>query len=86
MCVEMEQQGWIEAWARRIEALGLTSLVLPFIDTAQALGFLGSQALVLTQPLAAGLVGDETLEKAVTLLNDPGLLEQLRSSLSRGES
>ena len=85
MCVEMEQQGWIEAWARRIEALGLTSLVLPFIDTAQALGFLGSQALVLTQPLAAGLVGDETLEKAVTLLNDPGLLEQLRSSLSKGE-
>jgi hypothetical protein len=85
LCVEMEQQGWVEAWARRIEALGLTSLVLPFIDTAQALGFLGSQALVLTQPLAAGFVSDEALEKAMTLLNDPGLLEQLRSSLSKGE-
>ena len=85
VCAEMEQQGWIEAWARRIEALGLASLVLPFIDTAQAFGFLGSQALVLTQPLATGFVSDEALDKAVTLLNDPGLLEQLRSSLSRGE-
>lgn len=85
VCAEMEQQGWVEAWARRIEALGLASLVLPFIDTAQAFGFLGSQALVLTQPLATGFVSDEALDKAVTLLNDPGLLEQLRSSLSRGE-
>ena len=85
MCAETDRQGWIEAWARRIEALELASLVLPLIDAAQAFGFLGSQALVLTQPLAAGFVSDETLDKAVTLLNDPGLLEQLRSSLSRGE-
>jgi hypothetical protein len=86
VCAETEQQRWVEAWARRIEALGLAPLVLPLIDTAQALGFLGSQAVVLTQPLANGLVSEEALDRAVTLLNDPGLLEQLRSSLSRGES
>jgi hypothetical protein len=85
VCAETEQQGWVEVWARRIEALGLASLVLPLIDTAQAFGFLGSQALVLTQPLANGFVSDEALDRAVTLLDDPVLLEQLRSSLSREE-
>jgi hypothetical protein len=81
-----EQQAWVEAWARRIHALGWSRILLPLIDVAHAFGFLGSQALVMTQPLAAGIVGDTAIEQAAALLSSPELLEQLRVSLEGGES
>jgi hypothetical protein len=81
-----EQQAWIEAWARRIHALGLSQILLPLIDVAHAFGFLGSQALVLTKPLAAGIVDDTAIERAAVLLSSSELLEHLRVSLEGGES
>jgi len=81
-----EQQAWVEAWARRIHALGLSRILLPLIDVAHAFGFLGSQALVMTQPLAAGIVDDTAIEQAAALLSSPELLERLRVSLEGGES
>ncbi len=75
------EQSWIETWARRIEALGLAPLVLPFIEAARAFGFVGSQALLFVQPLVAGIVNDASIEQTATLLESPALLERLRACL-----
>ena len=82
---ETEQQAWVETWARRIETLGLSPVVLPLLDVVQALGFLGSQALLLVQPLVAGIMSDTALEQSMALLDNPGLLERLRTCLEEGE-
>ena len=79
--IEAEQQVWVEAWARRIDALGLSSIVLPLVDIAHTFGFLGSQALLIAQPLASGIVNNGTIERTVALLDSPELLEQLRACL-----
>ena len=83
MSRETEQHVWVEAWARRIEALGLSPIALPLLDIAHAFGFLGSQALYMTQSLAAGIVNETTIEQAAVLLDNPELLEQLRISLEK---
>jgi hypothetical protein len=83
---ETEQQMWVETWARRIEALGLSPVALPLIEIAHAFGFLGSQALLMTQPLVTGIVNDATLEQATALLDSPELLDQLRGRLEGRES
>jgi hypothetical protein len=83
---ETEQQMWVETWARRIEALGLSPVALPLIEIAHAFGFLGSQALLMTQPLVTGIVNDATLEQATALLDSPELLDQLRVRLEGKES
>ncbi len=82
---EAEQQAWVETWARRIDALGLSSVTLSLLETARAFGFLGSQALLMAQPLVTDLVNDTTVERAVTLLDSPELLERLRAYLEGEE-
>ena len=86
MSTETEQRAWIKAWAKRIDTLGLSSIVLPLLDIAHTFGFLGSQAIVFAQPLAAGIVNDVTIERTVALLDSPELLEQLRTCLEGEES
>lgn len=83
---EMEQQAWIKAWARRIDALGLSSIALPLLNIACMYGFLGSQALLMAQPLAVGIVDDVTIERTVALLDSPELLKQLMVCLEGEES
>jgi hypothetical protein len=78
---EEEQQSWIEAWARRIETLGLVPLALPLIEMAEAFGFLGSQVLLVIQPLVSGFVSNTAFERTVTLLDSPELLHQFRVCL-----
>ena len=82
----MEGQMWAETWIRRIEALGLAPVVLLLLEATHAFGFLGSQALLMAQPLVTGIVSDATLERTMTLLNSPDLLDQVRARLERGES
>ena len=76
-----DQHAWVETWARHIEALGLSPVVLPLIEVAQAVGFVGSQALLAVQPLTSGIIDDRGIERAAALLEDPALLAQLRTSL-----
>lgn len=78
---EIEGQTWVKMWAKRIEALGLKPLALPLVEIARAFGFLGSQALLLAQPLVTGIVNETTLEQAAALLDSPELLERLRAYL-----
>ena len=81
----MEHPAWIETWGRRIAALHLTPIALVLINIARPFGFLGSQALLLVQPLVAGFVDDEAFRRTVVVLESPELLEQLRVCLEGKE-
>jgi len=83
---DTEQQAWIETWARRFERLGLSPVALVLLEIARAFGFLGSQVLLVAQPLVTGVVNDTTLERAVDLLESPEMLERFRVCLEGGES
>ena len=86
MSSETAQQAWVETWARRIERLGLSTVTLALLETAHAFGFLGSQALLMAQPLLTGIVNATTLERTVALLDSPDLLDQFRVCLEGEES
>ncbi len=81
MSSKVEQPAWVETWARRIEALGLSPVVLPLIEMARAYGLLGNQALLMAQPLVTGIANDATIERVSALLDDPELLERLQLHL-----
>ena len=83
---EEEQRSWIEAWAKRIETLGLISVALPLLEMAEAFGFLGSQVLLVIQPLVSGFVSNTALERTVALLDSPEFLDQFRVCLEGEES
>jgi len=86
MSGETKPEAWVEAWARRIEALGLSLVMLPLIELAHAFGALGSQAILMAQPLVTGIVNDTTLKRTMALLDNAELLEQLRVCLEGEEN
>lgn len=86
MSRDTEQQAWIETWARRIETLGLSPVALALLEIAHTFGFLGSQVILIAQPLMTGIVNDTTLERAVNLLESPEMLERFRVCLEGGGS
>ena len=81
MSEETDRGTWIEEWAGRIETLGLSPLALSLLHVVEAFGFLGSQALLIVQPLATGVVNDVTFDRTVALLDSPELLGELRARL-----
>jgi hypothetical protein len=83
---EPEEQAWIETWARRIEALGLSPVAPLLLEVARAFGFLGSHALIIAHPLVAGIVDDTTIERTAALLDSPELLDRLATCLEQEES
>jgi hypothetical protein len=48
---------------------------------AAAFGFLGSQVLLVIQPLVSGFVSNTAFERTVALLDSPELLDQFRVCL-----
>ena len=78
---EAEQSDWVNELARRIEQRGISSLALTLIEIIRPFGFLGSQALVMAQPLLTGIVDDTTVQQATILLDNPDLLNQLSATL-----
>lgn len=89
MSSKVEQQAWVGTWARRIDELGLSPVTLSLIEVADeithAFGFLGSQALLVAQPLLTGIVNDTAVERTMALLDSPELLDRLRMCLEGGE-
>ena len=81
---ETEQPLWIEGWGKRIDALGLSSVALVLIEAARPFGLLGSQALLVAQPLLGGLVDDTAVARASALLDSPDLLNRLVACLEGG--
>jgi hypothetical protein len=61
-------------------------VALSLLEFAHAFGFLGSQALLMVQPLVTGIVSDAAFDQTVALLGSPELLDRLRVCLEREES
>ena len=78
---EAEQLDWVDTLARRIEQRGASSLALLLIEIARPFGFLGSQALLMAQPLLTGIIDNTTVERATVLLDNPELLNRLSTTL-----
>ena len=81
----MEHPAWIETWGRRSAALHLTPIVLALINIVRPFGFLGSQTLVMAQPLLTG-IADDGFRQAMVLLDDPEMLRQLEMYLEGEEA
>lgn len=71
----------IEDLAQKIARLGLTTPAILFLEAHKPLSFLGSQALLFSQPLLGFLLGDETARDYALLLEDQENVEQLLRSL-----
>lgn len=83
---EAEQLDWVDKLARRIEQRGASSLALLLIEIARPFGFLGSQALLMAQPLLTGIIDNATVEQATILLDNPELLNRLSATLEGVET
>jgi hypothetical protein len=83
---EAEQLDWVDKLAGRIEQRGASSLALLLIEIARPLGFLGSQALIVAQPLLTGIIDNTKVEKAAVLLDNPELLNRLSTTLEGVET
>jgi hypothetical protein len=81
-----EQLDWVDKLARRIEQNHASSLALLLVEIARPFGFLGSQALLMAQPLLTGILDDATVERATILLDDPELLNRLSATLEGVET
>jgi hypothetical protein len=83
---EAEHLDWVDKLARRIEQRGASSLALLLIEIARPFGFLGSQALLMAQPLLTGIIDNATVEQATILLDNPELLNRLSATLEGVET
>jgi hypothetical protein len=80
---ETGQEERLEQWAERIHLSGLSVVALPLLEVGRGLGFLASQALLLTQPVLGGLVDTESISQYVALLEDPDALDRLIQRVER---
>jgi hypothetical protein len=71
------QEQWLDRWAERIHQSGYSAVALPMLEIGRALGFLVSNALLFTQPVLTGLVGETSVSRYVALFEDPAALERL---------
>ena len=74
----------IERLVRWIQARGLAEPAVLFIEASKPLLPIGSQALLLVQPLLGWLDGSPDLREYVELLEDPAGVERIVSRLERG--
>lgn len=59
----------------------MNPLAALLLETARALGFIASHALLFSQPLLIGLVDETALERAADWLASPQQVEQLQQRL-----
>ena len=75
----------IEALAQRIESMGLAAPAVLLLEAHKPLSFLGSQALLVLQPLLAFAFGASTSAEYAVLLEEPSNVERLIQRLERQE-
>jgi len=73
----------IEEAAQRIEALGLTAPAILLLEAHKPLGFLGSQALIVLQPLLGFAINVKTSQEYSALLEQSDSVELLIRRLER---
>ena len=80
---ETGQKQWLDQWAERIHHSGLSVVALPLLEIGRPFGFLASHALLLTQPLLASVVDKASIDRYVTLLEDPAAIDSLINRVER---
>ena len=81
---ETERDRLVETIAQTIEGWGMASPTILLAEANRPLAFLGSQLLLMTQPLL-GLIGwGERVTGLATVLGDRAGVESLVSRLERG--
>lgn len=76
----------IERVARRIEALGMTTPAILMLEAHKPLSFLGSQALLVLQPVLGLALDAQTSSAYAEFLEDRRNVELLIRRLERGEN
>jgi hypothetical protein len=75
----------VERWARRIARWRLVTPAIIFLEANKPLSFVGSQALLMLQPMMDLFVTRELTTELVTLLADRDRLEALSTCLEAAE-
>ncbi len=76
----------IETLARRIENMGLTTPAVLMLEAHKPLSFLGSQAVLVAQPLLSLVFDPSTSMDYARLLEDRSNIERLIQRLERQEN
>ena len=80
---DADQEQWLDHWAERIHRSELAVVIVPLLEVGRGLGFLASQALLLTQPVLSGFVKRDSINRYVALFEDPAALESLIQRVER---
>ncbi len=80
---EERKEQLIEAVARRIEALGLSTPAILMLEANKPLSFLGSQAILILQPILNFALDQSTSQEFAQLLADRQNVERLIQRLER---
>jgi hypothetical protein len=76
----------IEIVAQRIETLGLATPAILMLEAHKPLSFLGSQALIVLQPILSFALDPQTSSAWSELLEDRSNIDLLIRRLERGEN
>lgn len=77
----METDTFINKVADKIFNLGLTAPAILLLEGSKPLAFLGSQLLLVTQPMLGIFVSDQLTKNTLSLLEHPDQLETLITQL-----
>jgi hypothetical protein len=76
----------IESLAQRIEAMGLATPAILMLEAHKPLSFLGSQAILIAQPLLNVAFNPTASQEVADLLEDRSNVERLIERLERREN
>jgi hypothetical protein len=76
------RQQLIDEWVARLERWGLAPVAPLLLQTLQPLGFVGSQVMLVGQPLLTLFADAPSLEELSSLLDDPDALDQIERRLT----
>jgi hypothetical protein len=84
------REALIERVARRVEAAGMSAPAIAFLESSRPLAFLGSQMLLVAQPMLSPFLSflssssSSSLDVWIEILEDRGSVERLERRLEQG--
>jgi hypothetical protein len=81
---EARRDELIESLARRVESMGLSAAVIFLLEAHKPLSFLGSQGILILQPLLSIAFDAERSSEYSQLLEERGSVERLIQRLEKG--
>jgi hypothetical protein len=77
-----QRERLIDDWAARLKRWGLTPIAPFLLETLRPLGFIGSQAMLIGQPMLTLFMDASSLKELSSLLDDPDALGQIERRLT----